>query len=97
VNEACSGAAQARGPGAARITVPVLVLQGGQDTVVEPEAQREFCDNVNAGKPADAPGRCMGWRLPDARHGLLVEVDRLRRPALVQILKSWEEVASSGR
>jgi len=97
VNEACSGAAQARGPGAARIAVPVLVLQGGQDTVVEPEAQREFCDNVNAGKPADAPGRCMGWRLPEARHGLLVEVDRLRRPALVQILKTWEEAVSNGR
>lgn len=90
VDEACAGAAQARGPGASRIAVPVLVLQGGEDTVVEPAAQLEFCDNVNAGKPDDAIGRCIGWRLPEARHGLLVEIDRLRRPALVQILTFWD-------
>lgn len=98
VDEACAGAAQARGVGAARINVPVLVLQGGEDTVVEPDAQQVFCDNVNAGKSADAPGRCTGWRLPESRHGLLVEIDRLRRPALVEILSFWEEaVRRSGR
>ncbi len=91
VDEACAGAAQARGAGASRIAVPVLVLQGGEDVVVEPAAQQEFCDNVNAGKTEADPGRCTGWRLPEARHGLLVEVDRLRRPALVQILNFWDE------
>lgn len=91
VDEACAGAAEARGPGASRIAVPVLVLQGGEDTVVEPAAQQEFCDNVNAGKSQDALGRCTGWHLPEARHGLLVEVDRLRRPALVQILRFWDD------
>ncbi len=91
VDEACAGAAEARGAGAARIAVPVMVLQGGEDTVVEPDAQVAFCESVNAGKPEDAPGRCTGWRLPEARHGLLVEVDRLRRPALVQILTFWDE------
>lgn len=91
VDEACAGAAEARGPGASRIAVPVLVLQGGEDNVVEPAAQQEFCDNVNAGKPQDAPGRCTGWHLPEARHGLLVEVDRLRRPALAEILRFWED------
>jgi lysophospholipase len=90
VDEACAGAAQARGPGASRIAVPVLVLQGGEDVVVEPAAQQAFCDNVNAGKTEQDPGRCTGWRLPEARHGLLVEVDRLRRPALVQILTFWD-------
>lgn len=90
VDEACAGAAQARGAGASLTAVPVLVLQGGQDVVVEPAAQQEFCDNVNVGKTEQDPGRCTGWRLPDARHGLLVEVDRLRRPALVQILTFWD-------
>jgi lysophospholipase len=71
--------------------VPVLVLQGGEDVVVEPSAQQEFCDNVNAGKTEADPGRCTGLRLPEARHGLLVEVDRLRRPALVQVLNFWDE------
>ena len=66
----------ARGEGAARIRVPVLVSQGRQDTVVEPEAQLAFCDHVNAGNAGDAPGRSTGWRLPEARHRLLVEVDR---------------------
>lgn len=92
VDQACAGAAEARGPGASRIAVPVMVLQGGEDTVVEAAAQQAFCDNVNAGKPPDAPGRCTGWRLPEGRHGLLVEVDRLRRPALVQILSFWDAV-----
>lgn len=90
VAESCAAATEARGEGAARIQVPVLVLQGGEDTVVEPEAQLAFCDHVNAGKADDAPGRCTGWRLPEARHGLLVEVDRLRRPALVEVLSFWD-------
>lgn len=96
VDEACAGAALARGPDAARIAVPVLVLQGGEDTVVEPAAQQAFCDNVNADKPQQAPGRCTGWRLPEARHGLLVEVDRLRRPAMVQILMFWDAAIAPG-
>lgn len=97
VSQACAGAAEARGPGASAIAVPVMVLQGGEDTVVEQAAQLEFCSNVNAGKPASAPNRCIGWSLPDARHGLLVEIDRLRRPALVQILTFWDDAIASPR
>ena len=75
---------------AARIAVPVLLLQGGEDVVVEPEAQQVFCDHVNAA--GSAGGHCTGLRLPEARHGLLLEVDRLRQPALVRVLSFWDEV-----
>jgi lysophospholipase len=90
VAQACAASAEARGEGAARIQVPVLLLQGGEDPLVEPQAQHDFCEHVNAAKPGDARGRCTGLRLPESRHGLLVEIDRLRRPALVEILSFWE-------
>ncbi len=90
VAQACSGAREARGPGAARIARPVLLLNGGQDTVVEADAQQAFCSQVNS-----AGGeRCTAYTLPEARHALLVEADRLRRPALATVLRFLEQAAS---
>ena len=87
VSQACSGSREARGEGAARIAVPVLLLNGGQDTVVEADAQQEFCDHVNV------PGggaRCEAYTLRESRHSLLVEADRLRTPALVQVMRFFD-------
>ena len=88
VSQACSASRDARGPGAARIAVPVLLLHGGQDTVVEGDAQQEFCDHVNA--PGGAGGHCQAYTLAESRHALLVEADRLRQPALVQVMAFFE-------
>lgn len=93
VDQACAASEQARGTAAAHIAVPVLVLQGGEDVTVEPAAQLEFCAHANApGAGRAAGGRCVGERLPEARHGLLLEVDRLRQPALVRVFSFWDEV-----
>lgn len=96
VDQACAAADAARGQGAARIDVPVWLLQGGQDSVVEPEAQVQFCESVNARRVPGSTGRCVGWRLPDARHGVLVEVDRIRQPALASALSFFDDVARRG-
>jgi lysophospholipase len=90
VAQACAGAREARGEAAAQVSVPVLLLQGGQDTVVEPEAQRVFCENVNK---SSTGGRCRGVLLPAARHALLVEADLLRTPALLEVLNFFDAAA----
>lgn len=93
VAQACAGAREARGPGAQATAVPVLLLSGGQDTVVDNAAQRTYCAQVNAGRA----GRCTGLLLPGARHGLLAEVDSQRRPALARVLAHFDAALPGAR
>ena len=67
---------------AARIVVPVLLLQAGADTVVVASAQNRFAARLNSAHPDS----CTVVRIEDARHELFVESDTYRSPALDRIL-----------
>lgn len=74
---------------ASDVEVPVLVLQAGNDTVVKPEGQLDFCARVNQAHP----NLCRLERIDGAHHELFVESDLYRRPALnltLEFFKSQE-------
>ena len=67
---------------AARIVVPVLLLQAGADAIVLASAQNRFAARLN-----DAhPDSCAVVKIDGARHELFVESDTYRSPALDRIL-----------
>lgn len=61
---------------AARVTTPVLLLQAGQDTIVEPAGQDRFCD---------AAQDCTRVYMTGSRHEILMETDAIRDVALETI------------
>jgi lysophospholipase len=75
---------------AQQVARPVLLLNGGQDTVVLTAAQQAFCAQVNAKQV----GACTGVTWPEARHGLLVEKDAWRNAALHQMLTFFDQFVS---
>jgi len=81
-NQACVGSEKARGMAAAKIALPVLLLQGERDTVVKPTAQADFCRRLNDG----GNGYCVGRTLPQALHSIFIESDAYRVPALRRVL-----------
>jgi lysophospholipase len=87
VAQACAGSRESRGPAAAAIAVPVLLVSGGQDTVVRNDAQVAFCNQVNA--DTTRPPRCRLLDLPESRHALLQERDDLRNAALAAALATF--------
>jgi lysophospholipase len=80
--EACEAGAAAR-KNAGRITVPVLLVSAGADTVVTATGQKEFCDTLNAAHP----GHCTLVRIDGGKHELFIESDEFRVPALTTILQ----------
>jgi len=63
---------------AGQIKVPILLLQGGADTIVDAKGQNEFCSNLNS----TSPDACRPVFIKDARHELFVEADEYRQIAL---------------
>ena len=90
-NQSCFASEKARGKAAANIVVPVLLLQGENDTVIKPSAQVEFCRNLN-----DAKGRgyCVGRTVTGALHSIFIEADAYRAPALNRVFGFFDCVRS---
>ncbi|MCK4413529.1 MAG: alpha/beta fold hydrolase [Candidatus Eisenbacteria sp.] len=63
--------------GANQVRAPVLMLQAGQDTRVEPAGQNTACSRMQS---------CTCVRFPHARHEILMERDEIRDRALAEIL-----------
>ena len=55
---------------ASKITIPLLILRGSADEIVNPDAEDVFCKNVS--------GTCSGYEIKGAWHELLVEKDSYR-------------------
>jgi len=90
-NQSCNASQRARGKMAASITLPVLLLQGGDDRRVKPQAQQEFCNNLNQ---AHGKGYCIGRTVAHASHSVLIEADIYRAPALRRVLGFFDCVRS---
>ena len=63
---------------AAKVEIPVLLLQAGDDTIVKPAGQLEFSDRLNQAHR----GLCRLERIEGARHELFMESDSYRSLAL---------------
>jgi len=61
-----------------RIKIPVLILRGSEDKIVNPKAEDRFCQKM--GKD------CIGYEIKGAWHELLIEKDEYRIEALSAIL-----------
>ncbi len=75
LNESFEGMKEAKA-GAGNIRMPVLLLEGGSDTVVGLKAENDFC--------RQAPD-CVPVRFPGGRHELLMEKDSIRNQVLKRI------------
>ena len=92
-NQACYASELARSQ-AGQIGMPVLLLQGENDTVVKPSAQQEFCRNLNN---ARGSGYCVGRTVKMALHSLFIEADAYRAPALQRVLGFFDCVRAGTR
>lgn len=68
---------------ASEITIPILLLQAGSDTIVDNRSQDDFGEALNS--------KLLSFiRMDDARHEILFESDSIRQPAFEAIEKFLE-------
>jgi lysophospholipase len=67
------------------LNTPILVLQAGDDTVIDNSAQNKFCQQLHLHNPLLCP-EGKSFRIEGARHELLFEKDCYRHLALEHII-----------
>lgn len=70
-----------------KLTTPILVLQAGEDTIVDNQAQDDFCQQLHQRQPQSCP-KAKPVVIEGAYHELFIESDVMREQALKQIL-AW--------
>lgn len=70
-----------------RLTMPILMLQAGQDTVVMADAQDAVCERARS---------CRKVRLPNSHHSVLAEADESRNQAIHEIRSFMTTVDPQG-
>lgn len=70
-----------------KFTVPTLVLQSGADTIVDNQAQDDFCQALHQVNNQSCPGGKV-VRIEGAYHELFFEQDKMRNLAIEQVL-TW--------
>lgn len=74
----------------ARLKIPITVLQAGDDSIVDNQAQNEFCRRLNHLFPASCPdGEPVIF--DGARHELLFEKDQIRDQVLSRVIQWFEQ------
>jgi lysophospholipase len=72
-----------------KLTVPILVLQSGSDTIVDNQAQDDFCQVLHQVNQSSCPdGKAL--KIEGAFHELFFEQDKYRQPAIEQVIKWFE-------
>jgi len=70
-----------------KLDPPILVTQSGADTIVDNEAQNEFCQQLHQINPLSCPDG-KPKVVKDALHELFIEQDSMRNQAISNVL-SW--------
>ena len=73
-----------------KLKTPILVLQAGEDTVVDNLAQNEFCQQLHQ-LNSDAYPKGKPVIISGAYHELFFEIDEYREQALKHILQWFED------
>jgi len=73
---------------AQRVTVPVLLAQGGRDSWVAALGHRRF---------ARYAPRCHLWHVPEGQHSMYLDRDVIREPFLKRVLSFYEAQLTGGQ